>query len=309
MRQTFGPWVTQIIRLYQGKPYVEFEWTIGPIPCSDGISREIITRYDSDINNNGTFFTDANGRQIMTRQFDFQPTYPYQSHEPISGNYYPINSRIFIRDVSKQMTILTDRSEGGSSLADGSIEVMIHRRDLYDDGFGVGEPLNETGADGRGLVVTGRHWLLLTTPQNGARRHRTYAQEMFYQPLFTFSPVDETFDSYMNSFKTSFAALTKSLPYNVNFLTLSPWNGESTVLVRLEHLYQKGEDIELSRPVTINLKGLFTTFDVTSMTETSLTVLHVSNSTKTTDLEITLNPMEIRTFIIEVSSRLSRRRV
>lgn len=81
--------------------------------------------------------------------------------------------------------------------------IQIHRRDLYDDGFGVGEPLNETGVDGRGLVITGRHWLLLSTPQNGARRHRTYAQEMFYQPLFMFSPTDGTFGSYSGNFKTS----------------------------------------------------------------------------------------------------------
>lgn len=33
------------------------------------MSREIISRYDSDIANGGTFYTDANGRQIMTRKY------------------------------------------------------------------------------------------------------------------------------------------------------------------------------------------------------------------------------------------------
>jgi len=36
---------------------------------------------------------------------------------------------------------------------------MIHRRLLGDDGRGVGEPLNETNADGTGLRVTTFHTL------------------------------------------------------------------------------------------------------------------------------------------------------
>jgi len=39
---------------------------------------------------------------------------------------------------------------------------MLHRRLLDDDAFGVGEALNEV-AYGQGLVVTGRHWLLLNS--------------------------------------------------------------------------------------------------------------------------------------------------
>jgi len=32
VRQTFGSWGSQIIRLYNGTEHIEIEWTVGPIP-------------------------------------------------------------------------------------------------------------------------------------------------------------------------------------------------------------------------------------------------------------------------------------
>ena len=41
-------------------------------------------------------------------------------------------------------------------MKDGQLEIMLHRRLVHDDGFGVGEALNETGLDGNGLIVRGK---------------------------------------------------------------------------------------------------------------------------------------------------------
>ena len=40
---------------------------------------------------------------------------------------------------------MNDRSQGGTSLTDGDVMLMIHRRILHDDHRGVEEALNEKG--------------------------------------------------------------------------------------------------------------------------------------------------------------------
>jgi lysosomal alpha-mannosidase len=93
---------------------------------------------------------------------DYRPTWAYQVNEPTSGNYYPINSHIKIQDstTNKTLTVVTDRSQGGTVMRPGEIEIMIHRRLLADDGRGVEEPLNETDADKQGLRQLVRHYVV-----------------------------------------------------------------------------------------------------------------------------------------------------
>ena len=49
------------------------------------------------------FYTDSNGRQMMERKRDYRPTWTLNVTEPVAGNYYPINSRIFIKDDQQQV--------------------------------------------------------------------------------------------------------------------------------------------------------------------------------------------------------------
>lgn len=121
-----------------------------------------------------------------------------------------LHSFIPPQDHEAQLTLLTDRSQGGSSIADGSVELMVrpwgeggrhnvggggglhpitappnpppkvHRRLLYDDNRGVGEALSEDGR--QGALVRGTHRVLLERPSMAADGHRLMAQEMAAAP-------------------------------------------------------------------------------------------------------------------------------
>jgi hypothetical protein len=48
---------------------------------------------------------------------------------------------------------------------------------VFDDGLGVDEPLNET-AYGEGLVIRGRHILIVEAPASSALYHRVGSQQL-----------------------------------------------------------------------------------------------------------------------------------
>ncbi len=106
----FNNWASQEISLYADGQTVEVEWIVGPIPINDNVGKEIIMRYDTDIQSQSKYYTDANGREVLERIRDYRPTWNYSVNEPVSGNYYPINSRIWIKDQNRQLTVLTGKN-------------------------------------------------------------------------------------------------------------------------------------------------------------------------------------------------------
>lgn len=103
--------------------------------CSDINGKEIITRYQTELATDSTFYTDSNGRELLKRVRNFRPTWKLNLKEPVSGNYYPVTSKILMRDARKdvEVAILTDRAQGGSSLRDGEIELMVRRKNVNFD--------------------------------------------------------------------------------------------------------------------------------------------------------------------------------
>lgn len=60
---------------------------------------------------------------------------------------------------------MNSRSQGGSVINSGRIELMQNRRINKDDGRGMGEPLNETDSNGDGISVPAIYYVQLFNRQ------------------------------------------------------------------------------------------------------------------------------------------------
>ena len=51
------------------------------------------------------------------------------TNDNITANFYPINSAISMKDIYSErvFTVMNDRSQGGTALSEGNIELMQHR--------------------------------------------------------------------------------------------------------------------------------------------------------------------------------------
>lgn len=325
VHQEFSSYVSQVIRVDPSSKFIDFDYIVGPINVDDKVGKEVIARFKSNLINHKTFFTDSYGRQNIKRIIDFRETWNYTVNEPVSGNYYPVNSRIFIQDVESrmQMSVLTDRSQGGSSLKEGTIELMLHRRLLHDDAFGVSEPLNEPGFNKTGLVVRGRYRLLIESIQESASLVRQQSITEYLQPQLAFTTFDNIQD-HMKNYVTESSGLRNTLPRNVHLLTLEQWSSKR-LLIRLEHFYSTSDetnDTELTKPAVVSLKELFEGFTVEYAEEMTLSGNQVQSQAKRfqwktndsdemsstilpsslnmQDLTIELKPMEIRTLLLTI---------
>ena len=132
---------------------------------------------------------------------------------------------------------------------------------------------------------------------------------------------------------SSFSALDVELPENVMLLTLSRIgaaaaadddDGTLTLLLRLAHQYAEGESEELSGPVSVDLRGLLSGYDVIAVVEKTLSGIQDLSSWNERRLSwesepesgraggigggpdggnIQLNPMEIRTFEVKANAK------
>ena len=92
------------------------------------------------IENNGEFYTDENSLELMKRT----KKDGYFGMD-VPANYYPITSMISVRDASASMTVLNDRSQGGTSLKQGRVELAINRKTTSGDYGGMGRSLEIEG--------------------------------------------------------------------------------------------------------------------------------------------------------------------
>ena len=318
--QTFSPWVQQLTRVYANASFLEVENMVGPIDISDGLGKEVITQYTTSFASKGAWYSDSNGQEMQWRQRNYRETFNLAPTNPIAANYYPVNTAVFINDTSSglRLTIAVDRSEGCASIQDGQLEVMLHRRLLYDDHKGVGEPLNETDA------IRTLHRVSLADYASASVVQRTQAQLLNNPLLLQFvassSPLSAAISSWNAQFSDSFSPLSGSLPPNVELLSLQTLASGLTIF-RLHHLYAVGENPVYSQPVSVDLSKLFTSpFVILAIEETQLTAVRPLSQIKRAQwnslqgvvptqpqispvniqqLTVTLNPMQTRTFLIQ----------
>ncbi len=299
---TISTYVTQIIRLKKNSPYLELQYVVGPIPVDDGVGKELVIRYTSgQLRNNGVFYTDSNGREFIKREVGKRGTWDLVDHQPIAGNYYPVNTATYIHDNLTSLTVLSDRTQGGSSLRNGSIELMVHRRTTHDDARGVGEPIDETDGgispyppygtakrSGKGIITQGIHKIIVGSSREGAKNARSLMDSTF-SPLHLFFASEFIGNSKSKDNvpykKGSFSLLHATLlPPNVMLITFSKTtpskevmnlsSAYKTFLIRIGHQYGKDEGTihndPLSASVDVDLKVLFPNQHILLISEKSL---------------------------------------
>ncbi|THD25757.1 Alpha-mannosidase [Fasciola hepatica] len=277
-------WATLIVRLYSNQE-LETEWIVGPIPDERyQFSREVIIRYDVkgdgiSPQESGEFFTDSAGRRLIRRVRNKRPDWnaklEYVETQPVAGNYYPILSRIMLKGTRRAswnpskraivdfpamgFAVYTDRAQGGASLQDGQVELMVHRRLVRDDGYGVGEALTENGIDGKGLVVRGTHRIRLDELHVIEQEDQHLASRFARPVKIVISPAvrpPELHDSL------EWSALNVAFPPHVHLLSLIAWplmrshadpSEKNQILLRLEHL----GSAETFPPESIALTSMF----------------------------------------------------
>lgn len=320
VHQHFNQWISQVVRIYEGINRVEFEWLIGPIPIDDDTGREIVTRFKSDLSSNGVFYTDSNGREMIKRERNKREYFEPDMSESVSGNYYPVTARIAVQDQQKRLALLNDRAQGGSSLEDGQLELMLHRRLLNDDAFGVGEALNEEQF-GTGLIARGKVYLILNSIADKSTSVERLAQQEIHLPFWKFFSSSNTASSVKPQRIPDFS----DFPQSVNLLTLEPYSSNE-LLLRVENIMDETE----GHVVSFNIRHIFDTLGGKEIRETTLDgnmplsdmkrfkfhhdgsmpkdleyitsqfdPLHSYASDDSSRFSVTLNPMQIRTFIIK----------
>ncbi|KAA8547520.1 hypothetical protein F0562_003949 [Nyssa sinensis] len=272
VHQQFSSWIYQVIRLYKEKEHAEVEFTIGPIPTEDGVGKEVITRMTANMATDKVFYTDSNGRDFLKRVRDYRADWPLSVTQPVAGNYYPLNLGIFTTDTKSEFSVLVDCATGGASIEDGEIELMLHRRMIFDDSRGVGEALDETVCTEsacEGLTVRGNYYMSINQLGAGSRWRRTIGQEVYSPLLLAFT--HEKMEDWTASHSTKATAMDPNytLPLNVALITLQELD-DGSALLRFAHLYEAGEDAEYSTLAKVELKKIFSGKTITEVKEMSL---------------------------------------
>ncbi|KAH9288550.1 hypothetical protein KI387_032667, partial [Taxus chinensis] len=287
--QQFSPWLSQVIRLYKNAEDVEINFLVGPIPIDDDLGKEVVSRFTTNVVSNKEFYTDSNGRDFLKRVRNYRADWNLSVHEVIAGNYYPLNLGIYLKDNETEFSVLVDRAIGGSSVFDGQLELMLHRRLLHDDNKGVTENLNETvcfnnNKTCEGLTVQGKMFLNVNPTEQASEWRRTKGQKEVLPVQIFFATTEDELSQIK---EPQFSAVAKGyeLPPNVAIITLQELDDQQTLL-RLAHLYEARESGKFSKPARIDLHNLFPGRKIKKITELNLSGVKAKSQMTTLNWQV-----------------------
>ncbi|GAM26922.1 hypothetical protein SAMD00019534_100970 [Acytostelium subglobosum LB1] len=288
--------VTQLFTVYnatmapsgsqaQENQYFEIENVV-----SVGLDHEIAMRFNSSIQNGGTFYTN-NGLEMMQRVWTekFNDSHVWSL---ISGNFYPAINTGLINDGTNELVVLNQQSMGASSQAAGLLEFLLIRRSNYTQ-WSINEKMNDTSvARIKSRVLVGQQAL-----KEIERAPHTLVHEN--EMLRMYAPVKgNSIAIWCDKVDTQFVPLRGSqFPPNLHLLTLNrQWFDNGQVLMRVINIYELGQSTVYSQPATLTFSQLFGGFDISNVAEVTLTANAQLNASVPLPLSVTLDPIQIKTF-------------
>mmetsp|Transcript_11958 Transcript_11958/g.11955 ORF Transcript_11958/g.11955 Transcript_11958/m.11955 type:complete len:274 (-) Transcript_11958:32-853(-) len=218
------------------------------------------------------------GLEMQERVLNYRSSWDLKVDQPISGNYYPINHAIAIKDQDKIFEVLNDRSQGGSSLENGEIEIMIQRRTYKDDSRGVHEALNEVNPespDERGISIDTTHYFRIysSLTERSMRQNSRIMQKNIDVPLTYLFGTKST--PSLNTLKLTQLSEVLDLPPQIKAVFLPEHDG--TLFLRLENildLFSASDSAIVDVEALAAHLGLFMGLRVESVVEVSNTGLY-----------------------------------
>ena len=261
-------------------------------------NKELIMRFSTDIKHNGTFYTDLNAFHMMKRK--------HFSNLSPEANYYPMSAFAYFEDAEKRLGLISAQPLGVSSQEEGSLEVMLERRLMYDDGRGLGEGVQDNKpAPSRFYLIIERKEMNqpevhLSMPSLVSHRLANNLRNHVFTLL--------TPPTMLNATLPSFQPLSESLPCDIELTNLrsidieNSGNVPSAALLLHRVGYQCGFPFvggfkcEYSHG-DVNLEKLFSgAVQVKSVWETTISLMHNKTSVQEPSQTLRLKPMEIYAF-------------
>jgi len=273
-----GDEVDTILTLTDGDDFVKVESYLKGIPKTPTGREVVLSLKVKDFNNNKVFYTDTMGLEMQERVLNYRSSWDLKVDQPISGNYYPINHAIAIKDQDKIFEVLNDRSQGGSSLENGEIEIMIQRRTYKDDSRGVHEALNEVNPespDERGISIDTTHYFRIysSLTERSMRQNSRIMQKNIDVPLTYLFGTKST--PSLNTLKLTQLSEVLDLPPQIKAVFLPEHDG--TLFLRLENildLFSASDSAIVDVEALAAHLGLFMGLRVESVVEVSNTGLY-----------------------------------